>query len=69
MKNEVSKTPSNTQTWLLFNGPDTSNNIESCEQPVAAKNNQFSQYYFNISTLLGNYTSPNLSINFQVYRT
>lgn len=57
-------TSSSTQTWLLFNGLDTFTSIEFCGQPVASTNNQFRQYYFDVSTLLSNCTSPLLSINF-----
>ncbi|KAL9132447.1 MAG: hypothetical protein Q9175_006381, partial [Cornicularia normoerica] len=57
-------TTSSTQTWLLFNGLDTFTSIEFCGQPVASTNNQFRQYYFDISILLSNCTSPMLSINF-----
>ena len=52
------------QTWLLFNGLDTFASIEFCEQHVAATNNQFRQYYFDVSNLLNNCSSPVLNINF-----
>lgn len=55
---------SSTQTWLLFNGLDTFSSIEFCGQPVASTNNQFRQYYFDVSPLLDNCTSSMLSINF-----
>jgi beta-mannosidase len=52
-------------TWLLFNGLDTFTSIEVCGQDVASTNNQFRQYYFDISTFLGSCSStPMLSINF-----
>lgn len=57
-------TSSNTQTWLLFNGLDTFTSIEFCGQPVASTNNQFRQYYFDVSAFLSSCTSPTLSINF-----
>lgn len=57
-------TSSSTQTWLLFNGLDTFTSIEFCGQPVASTNNQFRQYYFDVSALLSDCTSPLLSINF-----
>lgn len=41
-----------TTTYLLFNGLDTIANIFLCEQPVASTNNQFRQYYFDVSTQL-----------------
>ena len=59
-----SQTNSSTQTWLLFNGLDTFTSIEFCGQPVASTNNQFRQYYFDVSALLKNCASPLLSINF-----
>ena len=59
-----SDTSKSTQTWLLFNGLDTFTRIEFCGQPVASTNNQFRQYYFEVSALLSNCTSPTLSINF-----
>ena len=57
-------TTSGTQTWLLFNGLDTFTSIDFCGQHVAATNNQFRQYYFDVSSLLSNCTSPVLSIDF-----
>ena len=52
------------QTWLLFNGLDTFTTIDFCGHHVAATDNQFRQYYFDVSSLLTNCTSPTLSINF-----
>ncbi|KAL8826486.1 MAG: hypothetical protein Q9191_003774 [Dirinaria sp. TL-2023a] len=52
------------QTWLLFNGLDTFASIAFCGQHVAATNNQFRQYYFDVSNFLKNCSSPVLSINF-----
>lgn len=49
---------------MLFNGLDTFTRIEFCGQPVASTNNQFRQYYFEVSALLSNCASPTLSINF-----
>ncbi|KAF4634563.1 hypothetical protein G7Y89_g3535 [Cudoniella acicularis] len=52
-------------TWLLFNGLDTYTSIELCGQHVASTNNQFRQYYFDVSSILGSCSSiPTLSINF-----
>ncbi|EPE33363.1 (Trans)glycosidase [Glarea lozoyensis ATCC 20868] len=52
-------------TWLLFNGLDTFTSIEVCGQHVASTNNQFRQYYFEISDILKSCsTTPDLSINF-----
>ena len=53
-----------TQTWLLFNGLDTFTSIEFCERHVAATNNQFRQYYFDVSDFLADCPAPVLSINF-----
>ncbi|KAF2432108.1 putative beta-mannosidase [Tothia fuscella] len=53
-------------TWLLFNGLDTYTSITFCGEHVAATNNQFRQYWFNVGTILkdckGN--DPLLRINF-----
>ncbi|ORY15621.1 glycoside hydrolase superfamily [Clohesyomyces aquaticus] len=51
-------------TWLLFNGLDTFTSIEICGQHVASTNNQFRQYYFEISDILRSCSDPILSINF-----
>ena len=52
-------------TWLLFNGLDTFTSIEVCGQHVASTNNQFRQYYFDVSNILSSCSStPMLSINF-----
>lgn len=54
-----------TETWLLFNGLDTFTSIDLCGQHIASTNNQFRQYYFEVSnTLSGCQTNPTLSINF-----
>lgn len=57
-------TASGTQTWLLFNGLDTFTSVEFCGQHIAATDNQFRQYYFDVSSLLSNCTFPVLSIDF-----
>ena len=56
----------NSQTWLLFNGLDTFSTIEFCGQSVASTNNQFRQYYFDVSSILSScsQSTPQLSINF-----
>lgn len=51
-------------TWLVFNGLDTFTSIEFCGQHVAATNNQFRQYYFDVSAYLQSCDSPVLSVNF-----
>lgn len=57
---------SRAQTWLLFNGLDTFTSIEFCGEHVAATNNQFRQYYFDISDLVRDCCIEEqvLSINF-----
>ncbi|CZR54939.1 probable beta-mannosidase A [Phialocephala subalpina] len=58
-------TSSGLSTWLLFNGLDTFTSISFCGQHVASTNNQFRQYYFDVSELLSSCSStPSLSINF-----
>ncbi|KAH8649485.1 putative beta-mannosidase [Tricladium varicosporioides] len=58
-------TSSELSTWLLFNGLDTFTSIEVCGHHVASTNNQFRQYYFDISTILSSCSNtPTLSINF-----
>ena len=52
-------------TWLLFSGLDTFTSIEVCGQQVATTNNQFRQYYFDVSSILSSCsTTPTLKINF-----
>src|SRR4051812_33520966 len=58
-------TAKDTTTWLLFNGLDTFTSIELCGQHVAATNNQFRQYYFDVSSAFSACSgSPALDINF-----
>lgn len=58
-------TSSGTSTWLLFNGLDTFTSISLCGHHVASTNNQFRQYYFDVSSILASCTSnPTLNINF-----
>ncbi|RDL42374.1 (Trans)glycosidase [Venustampulla echinocandica] len=58
-------TSTNLSTWLLFDGLDTFTSIELCGEYVASTNNQFRQYYFDVSSVLGSCSGPpNLSINF-----
>ena len=51
---------------MLFNGLDTFASIDLCGSNVANTNNQFRQYYFDVSKILTDcsQTSPVLSINF-----
>ncbi|GME25624.1 glycoside hydrolase family 2 protein [Neofusicoccum parvum] len=52
-------------TYLLFNGLDTFTSIDLCGQHVASTNNQFRQYYFEVSEIVKNCAeAPVLSINF-----
>ena len=49
----------------MFNGLDTFTDIRFCNQPVATTNNQFRQYYFDVSDIHRQCSSsPVLSINF-----
>lgn len=53
------------QTYLLFEGLDTLCTIELCGQHVADTDNQFRQYYFDVSEILRNCNGePNLTLNF-----
>jgi beta-mannosidase len=52
------------QTYLLFQGLDTFTSIELCGQHVASTNNQFRQYFFEVSHILSNCSNATLSINF-----
>lgn len=52
------------QTYLLFQGLDTFTSIELCDQHIASTNNQFRQYYFDVTKVLDNCSNPKLSINF-----
>jgi beta-mannosidase len=49
---------------LLFNGLDTFTSIEFCGQYIASTDNQFRQYFFDVSSVLAACSSPVLSINF-----
>lgn len=51
-------------TWLVFNGLDTFSSIQLCDQHVASTNNQFRQYYFDVTDILSSCSDPVLSINF-----
>ena len=54
-------------TWLRFDGLDTFTSISFCGQHVASTNNQFRQYWFDVSSILANCSSDSdrvLSINF-----
>ncbi|KAK3670317.1 hypothetical protein LTR78_009771 [Recurvomyces mirabilis] len=53
-------------TWLLFNGLDTFASIEFCGLHVASTNNQFRQYWFDVSSILNSCDEADrqISINF-----
>ncbi|KAL9101422.1 MAG: hypothetical protein Q9163_003314 [Psora crenata] len=53
-----------THTWLLFNGLDTFTSIEFCGEHVASTNNQFRQYFFDVTSLVHSCPDPMLNINF-----
>ncbi|KAJ4422894.1 hypothetical protein N0V82_002420 [Gnomoniopsis sp. IMI 355080] len=62
-----SESNSSTITYLLFNGLDTIANIYLCRQPVASTNNQFRQYFFDVSAALSSCPTneePELLIEF-----
>ncbi|KAL1853338.1 hypothetical protein Plec18167_005572 [Paecilomyces lecythidis] len=52
-------------SWLVFDGLDTFTTVELCGQFVAATNNQFRQYHFDVSNILKNCSGdPVVSLNF-----
>ena len=53
-------------TWLQFDGLDTFASVEFCGQHVASTNNQFRQWWFDVSSILKSCPDANrvLSINF-----
>jgi beta-mannosidase len=55
-----------TTTYLLFNGLDTFATLALCGQPVGTTNNQFRQYFFDVSSILAACNDPatDLTINF-----
>lgn len=58
---------SNATTYLLFNGLDTITDIWLCGKKVASTDNQFRQYYFDVSATLqscSNVGSPELLVQF-----
>lgn len=56
--------PAADQTYLLFQGLDTFTSIDFCGQHIGSTNNQFRQYYFDVTNVLTNCTDPVLEINF-----
>jgi beta-mannosidase len=61
------KASNTSDTFLLFNGLDTFADIFFCGQHVAYVNNQFRQYFFNVTDILANCTAsqPELRILFE----
>ncbi|KAK7710909.1 hypothetical protein SLS63_012872 [Diaporthe eres] len=58
---------SNATTYLLFNGLDTIADVWLCGQKVASTDNQFRQYYFDVSAILQSCStvgSPELLVQF-----
>ena len=57
---------SDASTWLLFNGLDTFTSISFCGKHVASTDNQFRQYWFDISDLMKGCSPASrvLAINF-----
>ena len=54
-----------TKTWLVFEGLDTFAHITMCNREVGNTNNQFRQWLFDVTDVLGSCnTQPRLSINF-----
>ena len=52
-------------TWLVFDGLDTFTSISLCGQHVASTNNQFRQYWFDVSDVVSGCTSNlTLDVNF-----
>lgn len=53
-------------TFLLFNGLDTIAHVHFCDQHIADTNNQFRQYFFNVTDVLNscNSTAPELRVEF-----
>lgn len=57
--------PSQVSTYLLFNGLDTITSVWLCGQKIASTNNQFRQYYFNVSAACpANATTQELLVQF-----
>ncbi|KAL7622809.1 hypothetical protein AAE478_006488 [Parahypoxylon ruwenzoriense] len=59
-------TEENVKTFLLFNGLDTFADIRLCSQSVATTNNQFRQYFFEVTDILSGCQdrSPELQVEF-----
>ncbi|UKZ58241.1 hypothetical protein TrVGV298_012108 [Trichoderma virens] len=56
---------SNTATWLVFDGLDTYATVKFCDHIVGTPDNQFRQWFYDVSSALASCKSdPVLSINF-----
>lgn len=56
---------SGTATWLVFDGLDTYATVKFCDHIVGTPDNQFRQWFYDVSSILANCKSdPVLSINF-----
>ena len=55
-----------TSTWLVFDGLDTFASIELCGRHVASTNNQFRQWWFDVSDIVDEACAGDavLSMNF-----
>lgn len=55
-----------TTTWLVFNGLDTFADVRFCSHHVGSTNNQFRQFFFDVSKLLAGCEDedPTLSVHF-----
>ena len=52
-------------TWLVFDGLDTYSTIKLCDQIIATTDNQFRQWFNDVSNVINTCDShPVLSINF-----
>jgi beta-galactosidase/beta-glucuronidase len=52
-------------TWLVFDGLDTYSTIKLCDQIIATTDNQFRQWFYDVSDVVNNCESDLvLSINF-----
>jgi beta-mannosidase len=52
-------------TWLVFDGLDTYTTVNLCDQIVATTDNQFRQFFFNVTSALASCKGdPILSLNF-----
>ncbi|KAH8809318.1 glycoside hydrolase family 2 protein [Xylogone sp. PMI_703] len=58
------KSGSGIATWLVFDGLDTYTTIKLCDEIIAATDNQFRQYYYDVTQIVNKCNSPVLSINF-----